>query len=126
MWVSWFQLALVWEIYFGSHTSLRVFLSRNGIHGFEGQTPGVKRYITAIFITNNGIEGRKVSLYKPEAKGKGGDSRIWISGLNKLANPNNLLALIAVKRKLFIMNCPQLKSIGETLSISSKVRLVIE
>jgi len=99
-----------------AHGSLRAFLSRNEVHEFEGQTQGVIRHITAIFISDNSTEEKQVSLYRPKAKNKSGDPRIWISGLNKLAAPNNLLALIAVKGDLFIMNCSKLKSLEGAIS----------
>ena len=68
-----------------AHDSLRAFLKRNNIHDYEKQTQGVKEYIRANFITDEGCVEVKVSLYRPETKN--GDPRIWIYGLCNLAAP---------------------------------------
>ena len=51
-----------------AHHSLRAFLKRNDIHDYQEQKQGVKRIITAQFITKEDVCEIKVSLYRPETK----------------------------------------------------------
>lgn len=47
-------------------------------------------------------------MYRPKAKGNGGDPRIWFYGMHKHVNPDDILALIIIQRKLFVFNISQI------------------
>jgi len=86
-----------------AHESLRSFFKRNGLHDYQSQKQGDKKYVEAEFITSQKTFSVKVSLYRP--KTKNGDPRIWIYGLKKFAIAKNLLALTICNEKLYIFNC---------------------
>ena len=105
-----------------AHHSLRAFLKRNDIHDYQEQKQGVKRIITAQFITKEDVCEIKVSLYRPETKS--GDPRIWIYGLKELAIAGNLLAIIFVKTELYIINCSHPEDLKQALKeVLPKVQL---
>lgn len=85
---------------------LRSYLKANSIHDYEGQLQGPdgKKLVPAFLVTEANIIPTRVSLYRPKAKGKEGDPRIWISKLPSYANPNNLLGLVAVDGYLYVIN----------------------
>ena len=86
-----------------AHQSVNAFLKRTEIHDYSVQTQGVIHKINANYIADNVVFKKTVSLYRPITKK--GDPRIWIYGLNKLVSAGNLIALIAVNKELFIVNC---------------------
>lgn len=91
--------------------SVRAYLKDKNIHDYELQGQGAKEngvYIKTSLIINSDIIETVTSLYRPKAKGKGGDPRIWISQLSKIANPNDILAIIAFDNKLYVVNVTQL------------------
>ena len=96
-----------------SHKSLQSFLKRSGLHDYADQPQGVKAKIQANIINADKTDVTSVSLYRP--KTKEGDPRIWIYGLNKFAEPYNLIALIAIKNELFIVNCSRPKDLDAAL-----------
>ena len=96
-----------------AHHSLRAFLKRIDLHDYQEQKQGIKRYITAQFITKEDVYEKKVSLYRPETKG--GDPRIWIYGLKELAIAGNLLAIIFVQTELYIINCSHPEDLKQAL-----------
>ena len=96
--------------------SIIALFERGQLHNYKSQELGVIRKITAQFITSNETFEKKVSLYRP--KTKKGDPRIWISGLNKLAKANNLIALIVINQELFIINCSDSASLNHALEVA--------
>jgi hypothetical protein len=84
---------------------VRTFLKDSGLHdyGSQLQGPANKIYIETTILSNGKLESTKSSLYKPETKY--GDPRIWIYGLKEVADATDLLALIAVDKKLIVINC---------------------
>ena len=105
-----------------AHHSLRAFLKRIDLHDYQEQKQGIKRYITAQFITKEDVYEKKVSLYRPETKG--GDPRIWIYGLKELAIAGNLLAIIFVQTELYIINCSHPEDLKQALKkVLPKVQL---
>jgi len=89
---------------------VRNYLRRNGLHDYETQGTGAKENgteLTATFISSANETRTRTSLYRPKAKGKGGDPRIWFSGLPEFANPNDLVALIANEGGLVCVNITQ-------------------
>lgn len=84
---------------------VRLFLKKKKIHDFELQAQGTehKKLIETV-VYSKGITTKSIcSLYRPETKS--GDPRIWFTGLKQLAEPTDLLALIASKSGLVVVNC---------------------
>jgi hypothetical protein len=87
-----------------AHMSLRRYLKANGFHDFDqqGQGPEEKIILPSNILTPQGWMPSKVSLYRPNTKS--GDPRIWISKLNQVARPENLLVLLVCEGTLFVVN----------------------
>lgn len=85
---------------------LRSYLKSNSIHDYDGQLQGPegKKVVPAFLVTETNLVPTTASLYRPKAKGKEGDPRIWISKLPSYASPNNLLGLVAVDGTLYVVN----------------------
>ena len=87
-----------------AHDSLRDYLRLSSFHDFNQQAQGedAKRVFSGFIVTAGGIEKTKISLYRPTTKT--GDPRIWIYGLKGVVNPGNLLAVLAHKGALYVVN----------------------
>lgn len=87
-----------------AHLDLKKFLCDNNIHDFEAQAKGAanKRVLPINLVDKDSIKKSTISLYRPDTKG--GDPRIWISGLAKYAKPYNLLAIFSRNSELYIVN----------------------
>jgi hypothetical protein len=85
---------------------LRSFLKAKSIHDYDGQLQGPegKKTISSFLVTETDMIPTSVSLYRPKAKGKDGDPRIWISKLPTYASPNNLLGVVAFNGALYVVN----------------------
>jgi hypothetical protein len=85
---------------------LRNYLKQKGIHEYEDQLQGKegKKIKKSFFVTESSYIPTDVSFYRPKAKGKDGDPRIWPSKLPSYAAPRNLLALIALNGYLYFVN----------------------
>jgi len=118
---------------------LRSYLKAKSIHDYDGQLQGVegKKTIPAFLVTETDMISTSASLYRPKAKGKEGDPRIWISKLPKYASPNNLLSVVAFNGVLYVVNVsnPKIREsagdqrspLGSLLrSISSSESLVVD
>ena len=68
-------------------------------------SPQNKEFIKAFLLSQEKIVETKISLYRP--KTKNGDPRLWVYNLKKNAQPNDLLALVALDSNLVIVNCSQ-------------------
>jgi hypothetical protein len=88
--------------------SVRNFLKENNIHDYDiqGQGPENKVQIDAIIYQDFQVIQSIASLYRPQTKK--GDPRIWFSGLTKIANPNDLIAMIFYSGSFHILNLTQL------------------
>jgi len=89
---------------------VRNYLRRNGLHDYETQGTGAKENgaeLTATFVSLRDEVNSRTSLYRPKAKGNGGDPRIWFSGLPDFSNPDDLIALIANQGELICINITQ-------------------
>lgn len=87
--------------------SVRSYLKENDLHDYETQKQGAKEngvIIDSIIITSTAFVDSKASLYRPKAKGKGGDPRIWFYGIAKYCSPNDILALISFENKIWVLN----------------------
>jgi hypothetical protein len=85
---------------------LRAYLKDKKIHDYDGQKQGPdgKRTVETFFVTETNLIPTIASLYRPKAKGKEGDPRIWFSKLPLYASPNNLLGVVAFNDALYIIN----------------------
>lgn len=88
--------------------SVRGFLKENQIHDYDlqGQGPENKVQISTIIYEDFKITNSTASLYRPQTKK--GDPRIWFSGLTKIANPNDIVAIIYFADSFHIFNLTQL------------------
>ncbi len=85
---------------------LRLYLKENQIHNYDGQTQGPegKKTVETFFVTETNLIPTTASLYRPQAKGKEGDPRIWFSKLPSYASANNLLGVVAFNNALYVIN----------------------
>lgn len=85
---------------------LRLYLKENQIHNYDGQTQGPegKKTVKTFFVTETNLIPTTASLYRPQAKGKDGDPRIWFSKLPSYASANNLLGVVAFNNALYVIN----------------------
>ena len=100
-----------------AHGSLREFFKSKGLHDYDKQGQGAREHGVVIktwLVSEAGLQETKSSLYRPETKS--GDPRIWIYGLTSYAKPGNVLALLADKGELFVVN-------GSNLSLMASAML---
>ena len=85
--------------------SLRRYLQDEGIHDFgsQGQGPEHKKLVDAVIFSKGIHVETTASLYRPNTKN--GDPRIWFSRLKELAEPTDLLAVLASNGRLVVINC---------------------
>ena len=91
---------------------VRKFFRDKKYHDYDLQNTGAKENgvvneITIFYGANNFVQ-TKCSMYRPKAKGNGGDPRIWFYGMHKHVNPDDILALIVIQGKLFVFNISQI------------------
>lgn len=87
---------------------IRSFLKENKIHDYDFQEQGQenKVQIDAFIYQDFQVLQSTASLYRPRTKK--GDPRIWFSGLTKIANPNDIIAMILYSGSFHIFNLTQL------------------
>lgn len=83
---------------------VRQFLLEENVHNYETQRQGPenKVVIPAYFVNYNNLTKTSASLYRPVTKK--GDPRIWFSHLCQYCQPCNLLALIIIKKEIYVFN----------------------
>lgn len=90
--------------------SVRELLRDSNTHDYEFQKQGqeAKALIESYFVYPDRLQETVASLYRPVTKK--GDPRIWFSKLTHYCNPCNLLALIIINHKIYVINLsdPQL------------------
>lgn len=88
--------------------SVRSYLKGENIHDYELQNQGTesKVMITAVIHTGFKIIKSKASLYRPSTKK--GDPRIWFYGLNKIADPNDIIAITYYNDSFQVFNLTKL------------------
>lgn len=88
--------------------SVRSYLKENQIHNYDlqGQGQENKVQINAIIYEDFKVTNSSASLYRPQTKN--GDPRIWFSGLTKITNPNDIVAIIYFADSFHIFNLTQL------------------
>lgn len=88
--------------------SVREFFKFNKIHNYDSQNHGPENKVKlkAKYILENEERDLDISLYRANNRG---DARIWLSGLNAIANPNDKIAIVYKNNNLYILNATQLK-----------------
>ncbi len=88
--------------------SIRNYLRNKSIHDYDsqGQGPENKIQIKAHLVGKGSITGSIASLYRPNTKK--GDPRLWFKGLGTYANANDILAIIAFQKELYVLNLTSL------------------
>lgn len=87
---------------------LRALLASKGVHDYDnqGQGQGAKVTRSSTFLSGTSTEPVQVSLYRPETGN--GDPRIWFTGLNELAKPDDILVLFVHDDTIHFLNLTQL------------------
>lgn len=103
---------------------LREMLRDTCIHNYEEQKQGpkFKELVKTYFFTPDRIIETEASLYRPVTKQ--GDPRIWFYNLKQYCVPCNLLAILANKGKLYVLNLSN-EEIVESMN-SGFIREVIQ
>ncbi len=88
--------------------SVRSFLKENNTHDYDiqGQGEANKVQINTLIYHDYQVIRSTASLYRP--KTKKGDPRIWFSGLTKIANPNDIIAITFFDNCFHIFNLTRL------------------
>ena len=83
---------------------LREMLRETGIHNYveQKQGPEFKELVKTYFLTPDRMIETEASLYRPITKQ--GDPRIWFYNLKQYCVPCNLLAVLANKGNLYVLN----------------------
>lgn len=85
-------------------SSVRELLKNANVHDYECQRQGTeaKAMIESFFVYPDGLQETVASVYRPMTKK--GDPRIWFSRLTHYCNPCNLLALIIIECRIYVIN----------------------
>ncbi|MBI9058397.1 MAG: MvaI/BcnI restriction endonuclease family protein [Labilibaculum sp.] len=83
-------------------------MKKNNFHDFDKQEQGpTYKVVIKGFIYNEfSVSNSNVSLYRP--KTKRGDPRIWLSGLTRHSNPNDIISLVCFEGNIHAFNLTQL------------------
>jgi len=88
--------------------SVRSYLKEKHFHDYEVQLQGQENKINiqGLIYEPYKVFKSNVSLYRPNTKK--GDPRIWLSGLTKYANANDIIVLVCFDRIIHAFNLSQL------------------
>ncbi len=88
--------------------TVRNYLKSSNFHNYYNQQQGPEHKIIleGLIYNENSISKTKASLYRP--KTKKGDPRIWLTGLTRHSNANDILALICFDKLIHVINLTQL------------------
>lgn len=90
--------------------SVRTYLKEQAIHDYDCQEagPDYKAVIENTFlITDTHLIPSRTSMYRPKAKGKSGDPRIWLKGLSAYSDPNDIVAITVLDNSIYAINITQ-------------------
>lgn len=109
-------------------SSVRNYLFNQEIHDYSNQKQGPegKVMINTELYGEFGKVSTYTSLYRPNTKK--GDPRIWVSGMKKICNPNDIIALTWFNKKLHVFNLTKTKlesSIAESFTELNELLLAI-
>ena len=87
---------------------VRTYFIEKGIHDYEDQPQGPehKKYVDTFILTDLEQHKTQSSLYRPVTKK--GDPRMWVARIKEFINPNEIFALIAYGKKLYVINLSQI------------------
>lgn len=87
--------------------TVRNFLKEKEFHNYEEQGTGAKengiKKESTIFYRNEESDVL-CSMYRPNAKGKGGDPRIWFYGLHHMVEPDSILSLLVHDNRIYAID----------------------
>lgn len=86
---------------------VRSYLRQHNLHDYDVQGTGARENgieLVSFLVSSMSETRSRTSLYRPKAKGKGGDPRIWFSGLPDFAQPDDLIAIVAYSDQLTCFN----------------------
>lgn len=85
----------------------RAYLLEKGIHDYTSQPQGPdnKRLVETSILTETEAIETQSSLYRPVTKK--GDPRLWVYKINKYINADEIFALIAFSKRLYVINLSQ-------------------
>lgn len=108
-------------------TPMRTYFKENGVHDYEYQQQGPehKVKITTHILSRFKDTLTHTSMYRPVTKG--GDPRLWISGLNKFTEADDIHAIIAANpHELFVINITRVNIENQcTTSIANPIQDLI-
>ena len=83
---------------------VRELLKNAGVHDYEAQRqgPAAKAILESYYVYADHVQETAASVYRP--KTKKGDPRIWFSKMTRYCNPCNLLALIIIEHRIYVIN----------------------
>lgn len=83
---------------------VRELFKESGLHDYElqGQGQESKVVIESFFVYHDRLEESFASLYRPVTKK--GDPRIWFKDLKRYCSPCNLLALLIIEKRIYVLN----------------------
>jgi hypothetical protein len=83
---------------------VRELFKESGLHDYElkGQGQESKVVIESFFVYHDRLEKSYASLYRPVTKK--GDPRIWFKDLKRYCSPCNLLSLIIIEKRIYVIN----------------------
>lgn len=86
---------------------VRNYMEEVNFHNYREQLQGTnyRVAIDSVLLDQNRLIKSIASLYRP--KTKKGDPRIWFRGLRTIANPNDILCIIAFDNRIYVINLTQ-------------------
>lgn len=86
---------------------VRTYLLEKGVHNYDNQPQGPdnKRLVDTIILTGTEAIKTQSSFYRPVTKK--GDPRLWVYKINKYISADEIFALIAYDKRLFVINLSQ-------------------
>lgn len=87
---------------------VRTYFVEHEIHNYETQPQGEehKKLVPSYVLTETERFITQSSLYRPVTKK--GDPRMWVYNLKRFVNPDDIFAIIAYQRALYIINLTQI------------------
>lgn len=83
---------------------MRTFFQEKGVHDYDNQEQGQENKQLVKTVILNGMESKETttSLYRPITKN--GDPRLWIYGLQKYTNADDIHAICILDGKFYVIN----------------------
>ncbi len=83
---------------------MRTFFLEKEIHDYSDQLQGSehKQYVKTLILDGTSAKETKTSLYRPVTKK--GDPRLWIAGLTKFTEADDIHAICVYNRQFFVIN----------------------